>query len=87
MNWKLDISKLRDDRAPSISDKIIQAAEGLNDIPGIDDETAKKLVSAGFVSVDVFDGVSVEDLMNSGFSSDEACFVLEKIKQFRLSQS
>ncbi|MDR0351413.1 MAG: transcription termination factor NusA [Puniceicoccales bacterium] len=85
MNWKLDIRKLNDGKSSSISEKISQAAKGLNHVPGIDDEMAKRLVSAGFVSVEVFDDVGVDDLLNSGFSEEEACFVLEKIKQFELS--
>lgn len=85
MNWKLDIRKLAEGQQPSIYEKISQAAEGLNGVPGIDDEMAKRLVAAGFVSVDVFDDVGVGDLLNSGFSEEEARFVLEKIKQFELS--
>jgi N utilization substance protein A len=85
MNWKLDIRKLEEGPSSSISEKIYQAAKGLNDVPGIDDAMAKRLVAAGFISLEVFDDVSVDDLLNSGFSDEEARFVLEKIRHFGLS--
>jgi N utilization substance protein A len=86
MNWKLDIKKAETEKEKNLNRKIQQATEGLNNIPGIDDELAQRLVACGFTHIDVFDDVSLEDLKDAGFSEEDSRLVLEhinKIKNFQ----
>ncbi|MDR3317344.1 MAG: transcription termination factor NusA [Puniceicoccales bacterium] len=86
MNWKLDIKKAESEKEKKLNKKIQQATAGLNNIPGIDGDLAQRLVACGFTDLEVFDDVAPEDLQDAGFSSEEAQFILENIKNFRDSQ-
>ncbi|MDR1590884.1 MAG: transcription termination factor NusA [Puniceicoccales bacterium] len=83
MNWKLDIKKAESEKEKNLNRKIQQAKAGLNNIPGISDGLAQRLVACGFTDIDVFDGVAQEDLEDAGFSSEEACLILENIKNIK----
>ncbi|MBL4575079.1 MAG: transcription termination factor NusA [Opitutaceae bacterium] len=85
VGWKIDIVK-EESKDLSIEGKMKKAIQGLNQIPGIDDETAGKLVNIGLISADAFDGVEVDDLVDAGFSNEEAAEVIEKIRGFIESQ-
>jgi Holliday junction resolvasome RuvABC DNA-binding subunit len=62
------------------------AATGLTKIPGIDDATAQRLVVAGFASVELFDGVESDDLVGTGFTTEEADDILKKVATFTGAQ-
>jgi N utilization substance protein A len=85
IGWKIDIVK-QESGDLSIEGKMKKAIHGLNQIPGIDDATAEKLVGIGLISADAFDGVEAEDLVDAGFSSEEASEVIGKIRGFIASQ-
>ncbi len=85
VGWKIDIVK-QESGDLSIEGKMKKAIHGLNQIPGIDDATAEKLVSIGLISADAFDGVEAEDLEDAGFSAEEAAEVIGKIRGFIESQ-
>ncbi|MEX2382759.1 MAG: transcription termination factor NusA [Opitutales bacterium] len=85
MGWKLDIGKERTKKL-DFEDKKRIAVEGLNQIPGIDDDLAERLVAVGFVSPEAFAGVEKEDLVDAGFSADEAENIYQKVSSFRDSQ-
>jgi N utilization substance protein A len=55
------------------------AASGLTKIPGIDEAIAQRLVAAGFASVELFDGVESGDLVEAGFTAEEAVDILKKV--------
>ncbi len=80
MGWRLDISKEK--VAGGFEDRMERAIAGLNQIPGISDELAQRLVAIGLVSTDAFTGVEASDLVDSGFTMEEAENILNKINQF-----
>ena len=80
MGWRLDISKEK--VAGGFEDRMERAIAGLNQIPGISDELAQRLVAIGLVSTDAFTGVEASDLVDSGFTTEEAENILIKINQF-----
>jgi N utilization substance protein A len=85
IGWKIDIVK-QESGGLSIEGKMKKAIHSLNQIPGIDDATAEKLVNIGLISADAFDGVEADDLVDAGFSSEEAAEVIGKIRGFIASQ-
>lgn len=80
MGWRLDISKEK--VAGGFEDRMERAIAGLNQIPGISDELAQRLVAIGLVSTDAFTGVEASDLVDSGFTPEEAENILDKVNQF-----
>ncbi|MDA0346931.1 MAG: transcription termination factor NusA [Verrucomicrobia bacterium] len=83
MGWRLDISKEK--IAGGFEDRKERAIAGLNQIPGISDELANRLVAVGLISPETFTGVEASDLLDAGFTQEEADEVLTKVKEF-LSQ-
>ncbi len=81
LGWKLDIGK-KETEAVGFSQKVAKAVEGINLIPGIEPDIAERLVAIGLVSADAFEGVSSSDLLDAGFSEEEATNVLEKVQNY-----
>jgi len=81
LGWKLDIGKEKQE-AVGFDEKVARAVEGINQIPGIDPEIAERLVNIGLVSPDTFEGVSTQDLVDAGFSEEEAADILEKVNAY-----
>jgi len=79
LGWKLDIGK-KEIEAVGFSQKVAKAVEGINLIPGIDPDIAERLVAIGLVSADAFEGVSSTDLLDAGFSEEEASNILSKVQ-------
>jgi hypothetical protein len=63
-----------------------EAAAGLSLIPGIEDAEAARLVPMGLVSLEAFEGVEVEDLVDGGFTEEEAGRILDKVREHRGTQ-
>ncbi len=81
LGWKLDVAKEKP-RKLDFEDKKRRAAEGLNQIPGIEGELAEQLVARGFVSPEAFVGVEQEDLVDAGFEAEEADDILRKVAAY-----
>lgn len=81
LGWKLDIGKLETVTA-GFDEKVAKAAAGLAAIPGLDPSLAERLVSIGFVSPEAFEGVTPADLVDAGFSEDEAADVMSKVGSY-----
>ena len=81
LGWKLDIGK-KEIEAVGFSQKVARAVEGINLIPGIEPDIAERLVAIGLVSADAFEGVSSSDLLDAGFSEEEATNVLAKVQNY-----
>jgi N utilization substance protein A len=79
LGWKLDIGK-EEKEAVGFDEKVAKAAQGLNAIDGLDPELAVRLVSIGFSSPEVFEGVTTADLVDAGFSAEEATNILSKVE-------
>jgi N utilization substance protein A len=78
IGWKIDIMKLQ--TVPTtLEQKKGLAASGLTKIPGIEEAIAQRLVGAGFASVELFDGVESGDLVEAGFTTEEADDILKKV--------
>jgi N utilization substance protein A len=69
-------------RLLGFSQKGAKAVEGINLIPGIEPDIAERLVAIGLVSADAFEGVSSSDLLDAGFSEEEASDVLGKVQNY-----
>ena len=81
LGWKLDIGK-KETESVGFSEKVAKAVEGINLIPGIEPEIAERLVAIGLVSADAFEGVSSSDLVDAGFTEEEASVILEKVQNY-----
>ena len=81
LGWKLDIGK-EEKEAVGFEEKVAKAVEGLNAIDGLEPELAARLVTIGFASPEVFEGVTAEDLVDAGFSAEEAADVLSKVEAY-----
>lgn len=81
LGWKLDIGK-EEKEAVGFDEKVAKAAAGLAAIPGLDPALAARLVSSGFASPEVFEGVEAEDLVGLGFTEAEAADVLSKVEAY-----
>jgi len=81
LGWKLDIGK-EEKEAVGFDEKVAKAVEGLNAIDGLDPELAARLVSFGFASPEVFEGVEASDLVDAGLSEEEAADVICKVQAY-----
>lgn len=81
MGWKLDISKLETINV-GFDDRIKAAIAGWHGVPGINAETAKKLVDMGIINPEAFMSVEENDLIGSGFTKEEACYVINQLNQY-----
>ena len=81
LGWKLDIGKVEKE-AVGFDEKVAKAAAGLAAIPGLDPALAERLVSIGFASPEVFEGVTAGDLVDAGFAPEEAAAVMSKVDAY-----
>ena len=81
VGWKLDIAKEEKELA-GFDEKVAKAMEGINMIPGIEMAIAERLVSIGLISPEAFEGVSAVDLVDAGFSQEEAGDILSKVEAY-----
>ena len=77
LGWKLDIGKV-EVKEVGFDERKAQAAQALTAV-GVEFELADRLVAVGLVSPEAFEGVTSDDLMGLGFTSEEAATVLEKV--------
>ncbi|MEM9160800.1 MAG: transcription termination factor NusA [Verrucomicrobiota bacterium] len=85
VGWKIDIMK-EEKKEVSLEARQQEAAAGLNQISGIDDETAERLVMNGLISPEVFIDVEEQDLIDMGFDPEQAADILQKVSAFLQSQ-
>ena len=81
LGWKLDIGK-EEKEAVGFDEKVAKSVQGLNAISGLDPEVASRLVAIGFASPEVFEGVEADDLIDAGFTPEEAADVISKVAAF-----
>ena len=81
LGWKLDIGK-EEKEAVGFDEKVAKAAEGLTAIAGLDPALAERLVSVGFASPEVFEGVTAGDLADTGFTEEEAADIMAKVSAY-----
>ena len=82
LGWKLDIAK--EVEAPvGVDEKVAQAADMLSASLDIDFNKAAILVQNGFVSPDAFEDVDVSDLVDMGFSAEDAEAIISAVKKYQ----
>lgn len=81
LGWKLDIGK-EEKEAVGFDEKVAKAVQGLNAIEGLDPELASRLVTIGFASPEVFEGVEADDLVDAGLTAEEATDVITKVQAY-----
>ena len=85
VGWRIDI--VRAETAPTgLEERMREAAGSLSQIPGISDDQASRLVGMGLVSLEAFEGVEVGDLVDGGFTEEEAAMILDKVNEHRGAQ-
>ena len=75
IGWRLDIEEFKAVGADPEGD----AKRKLVATLGIADDLALRLVKAGFVSLELFDGVEAGDLEGSGFNAEEASDIIGRV--------
>lgn len=80
MGWQIEIEKIK---TMEFSDHVAAAVEGWHGVAGIDEEMAGRLVSGGFVTPEAMEGVESDDLVEAGFTPEEATAILEALTQHK----
>lgn len=75
IGWKIDIEEWKEETVDAQDEATKRLASSLQ----IDDELAGRLITAGFVSLEIFEGVEADDLVDSGFTAEEAADILAKV--------
>ncbi len=75
IGWRLDIEEFRAVGADPEGDAKRKLVAAL----GIADPIALRLVKAGFVSLELFEGVEADDLMGAGFTTEEASDIIGRV--------
>ncbi|MBL9187387.1 MAG: transcription termination factor NusA [Opitutaceae bacterium] len=75
IGWRLDIEEFRAVGADPEGDAKRKLVAAL----GITEDLALRLVKAGFVSLELFDGVETGDLEGAGFTPEEASDVIQRV--------
>lgn len=79
IGWKIDIEEWKEATVDVQDEATKRLAAALQ----IDYELAGRLITAGFVSLEIFEGVEADDLEGSGFTPDEAADILSKVAATR----
>ncbi len=75
IGWKIDIEEYKEETVDVQDEATKRLASSLD----VSYELATRLVTAGFVSLEIFEGVEADDLEGQGFSSEEASSILAKV--------
>ena len=86
VGWKLDIGK-EEKRDLGFAELKKKAITGINQIPGIEESLAMRLVEIGINSPAAFEGVTPNDLVDSGFTEEEAARIMGKLEEFNTNSA
>ncbi len=75
IGWRLDIEEFKAVGSDPEGDAKRKLAAAL----GVGEDVALRLVKAGFVSLDLFEGVEADDLVGAGFSAEEAADIIARV--------
>jgi transcription termination/antitermination protein NusA len=79
IGWKIDIEEYHE-QTIDVQD---EATKKLASVLRVEADLAGRLITAGFVSLDAFEGVEADDMTEAGFSAEEAATVLAKVATVR----
>lgn len=85
MGWKLDIAK---EQHPEVGFEAsrLEAVTKLTAVRGLSAEVAEFLIAKGITSLEAFDEVGAEDLVDFGFSPEDALKLLQLVQSHREAQ-
>ncbi|MBT3468853.1 MAG: transcription termination factor NusA [Opitutae bacterium] len=86
MGWRLNIAK-EETGGVGFEQRLARAVEGLHQIQGITASQAEQLVAIGINSPDAFEGVTASDLVDAGFTQEDADMVLGAVLEFQSTRS
>ena len=75
IGWRLDIEEFK----TIASDPRAQALHGLASALGVELDLAGRLLAAGFTSTAAFEGVEAADLVDAGFTEEEAQDLIARV--------
>jgi N utilization substance protein A len=75
IGWRLDIEEFKAVNADPEGDAKRKLVAAL----GLTEDVALRLVKAGFVSLELFEGVGAEDLVGAGFTAEEASDITARV--------
>jgi N utilization substance protein A len=75
IGWRLDIEEFKAVGADPEGDAIRKLVAALE----VSEETALRLVKAGFVSLELFEDVELDDLEGAGFSPEESVDIINRV--------
>jgi len=79
IGWRIDIEEWKEETV----DAQDEATKRLAEVLQVDGAMAGRLITAGFVSLEIFEGVEADDLVGSGFTPEEAADILTKVAAAR----
>ncbi len=79
IGWKIDIEEWKEQTVDAQDEATKRLVASLQ----IDDALAGRLITAGFVSLEIFEGVEADDLVDSGFTPEESAAILAKVSAAR----
>ncbi len=82
LGWKLDIAK-EESSQMGLEEKLAQAAGSLGQVLShLSEEQVSILAQNGINSTEAFEGVEEHDLIEMGFSAEEAASILAKVREY-----
>ncbi len=85
LGWKLDISKVHKEEV-GFEARVKAAIAGWHGVTGISDSLAEKLVAMGIINPEAFVDVEPQDLVDGGFSEEDASLTIETVNTYRESK-
>lgn len=85
LGWRLEIAK-EDSGERGFADQVEEAVAAWHGVSGIPTPTAQRLVDVGLVSPEAFEGVEPNDLIDAGFTEEEANEIVARVGEYRASQ-
>ncbi len=79
IGWRIDIEEWKEETV----DAQDEATKRLAEVLQVDGAMAGRLITAGFVSLEIFEGVEADDLVGSGFTPEESADILAKVAAAR----
>ena len=79
IGWRIDIGEWKEKTVDAQDEATKKLAATLQ----VDDALAGRLITAGFVSLEIFEGVEADDLVDSGFTPEESADILAKVSAAR----
>ena len=81
LGWELEVKRLERVEL-GFEDKKVHAMQVLSQLKSVTAIVAARLVEMGITSIEAFEGVTEEDLVDAGVSAEEAKAILDEAQKF-----